>query len=261
MCPGAAGIFYTGLRSTTAISAGSQRKEITTWHFFLRNFESGASWTAVALYLPPKAELCFGSALGPVLKPTGFLPNCKHVARELSKICPRNHEHVPLLAGRAAAAAIYPHHLCCAICKGLAMQLQEDDGRRVDSPLLGTMGLTSLSYSSMEATRHMIDKDRSDNRPDAQKIIDGHSSVGEQVVNFVQQASGEAVQPNVLQTVTSMLCSVVNGSLKQACVNCDFDVNMIQMEVGGEEHSHGQILKTKIEADLKADWKLARPLG
>ena len=93
-----------------------------------------------------------GSALGPVLKPTGFLTNCKHIARELSNIWHRNHEHVPLVAGRAAAAAIYPHNLCCAICKGLAMQLKEDDGRRVDSPRLDTMGLKSLSCLCMEAT-------------------------------------------------------------------------------------------------------------
>ena len=81
-----------------------------------------------------------GSALGPVLKPTGFLANCKHIARELSRRCPRNHGHVPLVAGRAAAAAIDPHNLWCAKCKGLAMQLKEDDGRRVDPPPLNTMG-------------------------------------------------------------------------------------------------------------------------
>jgi hypothetical protein len=45
--------------STTAISGGAQRQGIRTWHF-LWNFECGASWTAVTLYLPPKAELCFG---------------------------------------------------------------------------------------------------------------------------------------------------------------------------------------------------------
>ena len=67
-----------------------------------------------------------GSALGPVLKPTGFLTNSPHIARELSKRCPKLHEHVPLVGGRAAAAAIYPHRLCCAICKGLAAQLAED---------------------------------------------------------------------------------------------------------------------------------------
>ena len=45
--------------ATTAISGGAQRQGIRTWHF-LWNFECGASWTAVALYLPPKAELFFG---------------------------------------------------------------------------------------------------------------------------------------------------------------------------------------------------------
>ena len=113
------------------------------------------------------------------------------------------------------------------------MQLTENEGRRIDSPLLDTLGLTSLSYLCMEATGHMLDEDHGDHRPDAQKTIDDYSSVGEQVVNFVQQTSGEAVQPNVLQTVTSSFCSVVNGSLKQACVNGDFDLNMIQMEVEG----------------------------
>ena len=95
----------------------------------------------------------------------------------------------------------------------------------------------------------MLHKDRSDNRHAdghtvvrtggstvAQKLTDGHFPVGEQVVNFVQLASGEAVQPNVLQTVTSMLCSLVDGSLKQACANGDFDLNTIQVEVEGEEN-------------------------
>jgi hypothetical protein len=44
--------------ATTAISGGSQRQGIRTWHF-LRRFECGASWTAVALYLPPKADFFF----------------------------------------------------------------------------------------------------------------------------------------------------------------------------------------------------------
>ena len=51
----------------------------------------------------------------------------------------------------------------------------------------------------------------------------------------MQQTSGEVVQANVLQTLTNSLCSVVNGSLNQACANGDFDLKMIQMEVEGEE--------------------------
>ena len=107
-----------------------------------------------------------GSDLGQVLKPTGCLTNCKHIAREWSKICSRNNERVSLLASRAAAAAIDPHNLCCAICNGLAMQLKEDDGRRVDSPMLNTMGLKSLSYLCMDATWHMLDEDHSDDATD-----------------------------------------------------------------------------------------------
>jgi hypothetical protein len=48
-------------QSTTAISGGAQRQGIRTWHF-LWGFECGASWTAVAVYLPPKAELFLGFA-------------------------------------------------------------------------------------------------------------------------------------------------------------------------------------------------------
>ena len=50
-----------------------------------------------------------GSAEGPGLKPTGFLTNSPHVARELRRRRPRTHAHVPLVGGRAAGAAIYPH--------------------------------------------------------------------------------------------------------------------------------------------------------
>ena len=68
-----------------------------------------------------------GSETGPVLKPTGFLTNSHHIGKELSRRCPRNHEHVPSVGGRAAAAAIYPRRLCCAICKGIAAQIAEDN--------------------------------------------------------------------------------------------------------------------------------------
>ena len=65
-----------------------------------------------------------GGALGQALKPTGFLTNSSHIATYLSQRCIRDHDHVPLVGGRAAAAAIYPHKLCCAICKGLAAQIR-----------------------------------------------------------------------------------------------------------------------------------------
>ena len=58
------------------------------------------------------------------------------------------------------------------------MQLKEDDGRRVDSPLLGTMGFKPSSHVCTEATGHMLDESHGDHRPDAQNTIDGYSSVG-----------------------------------------------------------------------------------
>ena len=50
-----------------------------------------------------------GSEEGPVKKPTGFASNSHEILQELAKEC-RNvdHDHVPLMGGRAAAAAIYP---------------------------------------------------------------------------------------------------------------------------------------------------------
>ena len=49
-----------------------------------------------------------GSPLGHVLKPTGFITNSSYIAIELGRRCPQNHDHVLLVGGRAAAAAIYP---------------------------------------------------------------------------------------------------------------------------------------------------------
>ena len=93
-----------------------------------------------------------GSALGQVLKPTGFLTNSSHIAKELSQRCTRDHEHVPLVGGRAAAAAIYPHKLCCAICRGLASQLRADNGLRIVTPLLDKEGLRSLTHACQQAS-------------------------------------------------------------------------------------------------------------
>ena len=66
-----------------------------------------------------------GSAEGPVLKPTSFLTNSRHAARELSRRCPRTLAHVALVGGGAAGVAIYPHRLCCAMCKGIAAEIRE----------------------------------------------------------------------------------------------------------------------------------------
>ena len=93
-----------------------------------------------------------GSELGPVLKPTGFLTNSVHIARELHKTCPRDHKHVNLVGGRAAGAAIYPDGLCQAICRGLAAQKREDKTGGIRSLAMNPERLLSLSMACSEAS-------------------------------------------------------------------------------------------------------------
>ena len=88
-----------------------------------------------------------GSALGQVLKPIGFLKNSGDIARELRQRCSRHHGHVPLLGGMAAAAAIYPHKLCCSNCRRLAAQRTADKYLRVEAQLLDSNGLKKLSHA------------------------------------------------------------------------------------------------------------------
>ncbi len=64
---------------------------------------------------------------GPAKKPTRFLTNSTEIARELMRRCRGGHEHIPLVGGRAAAAAIYPRELCEAVCRGLSRQKKLDE--------------------------------------------------------------------------------------------------------------------------------------
>ena len=93
-----------------------------------------------------------GSKLGHVLKPIGFITNSKFIANELSRRCPRDHAHVPLVAGRAADAAIYPQNLCRSICRGFAAQLKSDRGLEIVTPALTSSGLRSLNMLCREAS-------------------------------------------------------------------------------------------------------------
>ena len=51
-----------------------------------------------------------------VKKPTGFMTSSKCLIDEFNKKCDGGHHHVPLMAGRAAAAQVYPEMLSESIC-------------------------------------------------------------------------------------------------------------------------------------------------
>ena len=56
------------------------------------------------------ARICgVGSELRLVLKSTVCFTNSSGLAQELARRCPRDHQHVPLVGGRAAGAAMYPY--------------------------------------------------------------------------------------------------------------------------------------------------------
>ena len=66
---------------------------------------------------------------GYAMKPTRFMTNSPLMAVELSRVCSRNHEHIPLLERRAGPAAMYTEELCRCICKGIMSQKLCDRSR------------------------------------------------------------------------------------------------------------------------------------
>ena len=77
-------------------------------------------------------------------KRTGFMTNSVCIANELRGDCDIDHVHQPLIAGRAAACAVYPPMLCKAICKGYTKQKVMDTStatpsRPVDRNLLSSI--------------------------------------------------------------------------------------------------------------------------
>ena len=77
-------------------------------------------------------------------KPTGFTSSSKFMLEDLDRKCPGGHEHVPLVAGRAAGAAIYPRVLCEAICRGVARKKKYDRGIMVSTGKMTYTGLKSF---------------------------------------------------------------------------------------------------------------------
>ena len=59
-----------------------------------------------------------------ILKPTGWATNSKHLAVALARRCKGGHQHIPLMEGRAAGAAIYPPQLVKGILEGLIKEMR-----------------------------------------------------------------------------------------------------------------------------------------
>ena len=59
-----------------------------------------------------------GEDMKPARKPTDFMVNGKGMARALSKRCNGDHQHVPLVNGKAKGAQRYPEELCRAMVNG-----------------------------------------------------------------------------------------------------------------------------------------------
>ena len=91
-----------------------------------------------------------GGEMGLVKKPIGFMTSSRCVAKELDKRCDGGRSHVPLKAGRAAAAQAYPDMLCEAICRGVVKQKKFDNSNIVTTGKLSYMGLKRL-------VRHICD--------------------------------------------------------------------------------------------------------
>ena len=89
-----------------------------------------------------KADMCQfcmkshdAEGAGYAKKPTVFFTNSREMSKTLNRKCvPGSHRHVPLMEGRARAAAIYPKGLCKAILQGTVRQARVDRGNLVSMP-------------------------------------------------------------------------------------------------------------------------------
>ena len=83
--------------------------------------------------------------MGLVKKPTGFMTSSKCIAQALNVRCIGGHDHVPLVGGRAAGAAIYPKMLCQAIVNGVIKQKIMDASLIVDTVKMDKGHLSSFA--------------------------------------------------------------------------------------------------------------------
>ena len=93
---------------------------------------------------------------GPAKKPTGSVSNSWAIAKRLRRTCQHDHVHVKLEGGRAKAAALYPDHLCMAMCRGLKDQIEYDATGLKCLGELGQLGMGELIRDMAETAEEFI---------------------------------------------------------------------------------------------------------
>ena len=88
-----------------------------------------------------------GGEQGFVKKPTGFMSSNLYIIPELERKSTGDHDHVPLVGGRAARAAVYPQALCKVTCRGIAKQKRMDhrDNMAVNTGKMNTEQIKSFT--------------------------------------------------------------------------------------------------------------------
>ena len=142
-------------------------------------------------------DMCaYGMKVGKALnrKRTMFLTNSYHIACELQRQCTKEHEHEPLVGGKAAAAAVYPPELCRAIVRGLKRHLRrsqkQQEGVPAEMPVIFATGVKDTDLDEFEdllpeEVQQFREDVREKNRAvvavtqeDKQKIVKMHVNLG-----------------------------------------------------------------------------------
>ena len=147
-----------------------------------------------------------GGEVGYAKKPTGFLSSSRHVAEELNRYCDGSHDHVHLVAGKAAAAQVYPPKLCTAILKGTAKQKREDESNLVTTASM-TLSKTrsfidSLSSVCMGSLSDMIENVVHDGKVPSHWVDCVHEEDGGSDCRGIRPQSGIEVLREELDALT-----------------------------------------------------------
>ena len=90
-----------------------------------------------------------------VRKRTGWLSNSQCILNKLAIKCGGSHKHLPLINGRAAAAAVYPEGVCRSILEGLVDELRNH--RYINDLELGTSDPEEESFDFDQEFYHYYD--------------------------------------------------------------------------------------------------------